>query len=357
MRLGALVDRYPDFVPDLHPPEPECPRCGNYERQCECARAEEEDTPMSSLTFDPGVAQRMRFAMDQGGITEAELARRVGVRPETVRDWVTGSGFPSTVFHAALARALGATVEWLMVGEVTEALAGVPAFTHHCQDCGRGMLEHGVCRVDGREICFFCAKKSGQVEQAPETSQLEPAKETRAKRARRTPAEMRVTAESGGTVLEQPFLDEQPTTTSACRCGNPDDCHCDPRPEDCGPTCTCSNELEPPRPPTWQELLDERRELDARKKAVSDQVEARIKQIDEQLWPLFSDEQPRLEHSGYTLTRVAPEPKTVVSWDVERAIYERGIVLEAMLKPYRTEQVKTTQPYLKGTVAKGGARS
>lgn len=117
-------------------------------------------------------------------------------------------------------------------------------------------------------------------------------------------------------------------------------------------------EPEQPRVPTWQELLEERRDLDARKKAAVELADARLKEIDSLLWPLFTDAQPRLEIEGYLLTRVMPEPKVVVTWDVDKALQSpQGVVLRAMLTPYRQETVKTTNPYLKGTVGKGGSKS
>lgn len=55
----------------------------------------------------PGLAPRIRIA----GITQSELARRLGVGRATVSQWVCGGAYPSTVLLPALAEALGCSID------------------------------------------------------------------------------------------------------------------------------------------------------------------------------------------------------------------------------------------------------
>lgn len=376
-----------------------------------------------SLQFDPTVGPRLRDAREKVKISQAELARRTGVREASIADWETGMASIPQSFQAVVAKALGVTVAWLMTGEAGEQPAATPEaefthhcadcgrgihqvvyldgdlelciacstrrrqsvpepqapsespateiqFTHHCQDCGRGMLEHGVCRVEELDLCFFCAKKRGHVvtgeakaapaveEQPPEAQATETKSPARRGRpTRRTQPVMQVLSETGVTEVTEDFLPGPPPVSTQITATPPSVefplAPAADRPDEWG-----SEEPTPdpqPHKPTWQDLLSERRELDARKKAAVDAAEARIKEIDGVLWPLFTDEQPRLEIEGYLLTRVMPEPKVVVTWDVEKAIKDRDY-LEPILKHYRQEAIKTTRPYLKATTSKGGSK-
>lgn len=62
-----------------------------------------------------GVGQRIKELRKQGGMTQAELAERVGVHETTIRRWEkeTDSG-PDTAMIVKIAEALNATIEELL---------------------------------------------------------------------------------------------------------------------------------------------------------------------------------------------------------------------------------------------------
>ena len=65
---------------------------------------------------DPRLGSRLREVRTAAGLTQAELADKVGVSRQTVNTVETGVFVPSTPLALSLARALGVTVEdlfWL----------------------------------------------------------------------------------------------------------------------------------------------------------------------------------------------------------------------------------------------------
>ena len=63
-----------------------------------------------------GIGLRLREARASLGITQAELADRIGMRPLTVNRIETGGYMPARRTSAAIADALGITESWLMNG-------------------------------------------------------------------------------------------------------------------------------------------------------------------------------------------------------------------------------------------------
>lgn len=59
---------------------------------------------------------RIRAARKAAGMTQAELARRVGIRSQGVNMWESGKNTPSRDNILAVARVTGAPVSWLLVG-------------------------------------------------------------------------------------------------------------------------------------------------------------------------------------------------------------------------------------------------
>jgi transcriptional regulator with XRE-family HTH domain len=74
-----------------------------------------------SLMIKPG---RLRERMNEEGISQAELARRVGVRQPTIFKLLTGENAGSTHIHK-IARELGTTPAYL-TGETDDVDADVP---------------------------------------------------------------------------------------------------------------------------------------------------------------------------------------------------------------------------------------
>lgn len=60
---------------------------------------------------------RLREAIDARGITQAELARRLGVSAATISEWLTRGRVPSVEAVLFLPSALGVSGHWLLSGE------------------------------------------------------------------------------------------------------------------------------------------------------------------------------------------------------------------------------------------------
>lgn len=69
-----------------------------------------------SAEFRRALGARLRSARKAANLTLKELAARVGVRPGTVVSWESGQRQPSVEQLAAVARACGADVSWLVLG-------------------------------------------------------------------------------------------------------------------------------------------------------------------------------------------------------------------------------------------------
>lgn len=60
---------------------------------------------------------RLRLAIKMKGITQKELAARIGVSEAIVSRWVRGNRFPHAKQLFALAEALDVDAEWLTLGK------------------------------------------------------------------------------------------------------------------------------------------------------------------------------------------------------------------------------------------------
>lgn len=72
--------------------------------------------PEKQAGFWSDMAERIRSAIDQSGLTPAELARRCGVTRAAVVQWAD-TGKISAVQIADLANAAGVDAEWLLTGK------------------------------------------------------------------------------------------------------------------------------------------------------------------------------------------------------------------------------------------------
>lgn len=68
------------------------------------------------MLLDP-IAERIRALRAHRGLTAVALAQKIGVSRPTLWAWETGKGLPRTENLAALAEALGVSVELLKSGE------------------------------------------------------------------------------------------------------------------------------------------------------------------------------------------------------------------------------------------------
>ncbi|MEG3638058.1 LexA family protein [Magnetococcus sp. PR-3] len=93
-----------------------------------------EDNPLSSthnLTVPAGeistLGDRLCQALDQAGMSQSELARRVGIRPQTVQHVCAGHTKRSG-YTAEFAQVLGVRPEWLAIGKgpLRELMPGDP---------------------------------------------------------------------------------------------------------------------------------------------------------------------------------------------------------------------------------------
>lgn len=59
---------------------------------------------------------RLREALVSAGLTQAALAKELGVHANVVNNWACGKGYPSLENLARLAPALGVGADWLIFG-------------------------------------------------------------------------------------------------------------------------------------------------------------------------------------------------------------------------------------------------
>ena len=84
--------------------------------------AHEEDDDMAEEDFDWGdeaatLGDRLALARQYAGMDQTALARRLGVKLATVRNWETDRSEPRANRLQMLAGLLGVSIMWLMAGE------------------------------------------------------------------------------------------------------------------------------------------------------------------------------------------------------------------------------------------------
>lgn len=79
----------------------------------------------SFRTVADGVGKRIRDAREALGIKQAELADAIGVRPQSMWRFEHDEMTPSAESAVLIARKLGVSVEWLILGEDPPAVAAV----------------------------------------------------------------------------------------------------------------------------------------------------------------------------------------------------------------------------------------
>ena len=85
------------------------------------------------------------------GMTQKQVAEKLGVMPKTVSKWETGHGFPDTSLLADLSRVLGVSVDSLLSGALSPNPEEVGNFKkirfYVCPHCGSMMQGMGECRL------------------------------------------------------------------------------------------------------------------------------------------------------------------------------------------------------------------
>lgn len=62
------------------------------------------------------INDRIRTSRDKKGWNQSDLARAIGVTPQTVQQWENGKTSPRNKKIDALAQALGVSADWLLTG-------------------------------------------------------------------------------------------------------------------------------------------------------------------------------------------------------------------------------------------------
>ena len=79
--------------------------------------------PPDGLFPEPAViGRRLVATREAAGISQAELCRRADIKPNAYNQWEKGHGRPSLEHAVRLVRALGITLDWIYLGNLT----GVP---------------------------------------------------------------------------------------------------------------------------------------------------------------------------------------------------------------------------------------
>lgn len=99
----------------------------------------------------------IRSLRNEKGLTQKEVAERLGVQPKTVSKWETGHGFPDTSLLNDLANIFGVSVNALLSGELSSNEENIGNFSstkfYVCPHCGSFL--HGT----GKSAVSCCGKK------------------------------------------------------------------------------------------------------------------------------------------------------------------------------------------------------
>jgi transcriptional regulator with XRE-family HTH domain len=77
------------------------------------------------------LGDRLALARDRQGLTQAQLARRLGLRVQTIRNWEADRSEPRANKLQMLAGFLNVSMVWLMTGEGAGAPAGEVTAAEH----------------------------------------------------------------------------------------------------------------------------------------------------------------------------------------------------------------------------------
>lgn len=85
------------------------------------------------------------------GMTQKQVAERLGVQPKTVSKWETGRGFPDVSTLSALADILGVSERMLLSGDLIENNKDIGNMKkmkfYVCPDCGSIAQSVGECQI------------------------------------------------------------------------------------------------------------------------------------------------------------------------------------------------------------------
>lgn len=85
------------------------------------------------------------------GMTQKQVAEKLGVLPKTVSKWETGHGFPDTSLLADLSKLLGVSIDTVLSGALSPNAEEVGNFNkirfYVCPHCGSIMHGMGECRI------------------------------------------------------------------------------------------------------------------------------------------------------------------------------------------------------------------
>lgn len=78
-------------------------------------------TPNEQVKAERGFLSRLRASLEESGMSQAELAIRVGCGPSTVTEWFQRGSLPKGHIMIHLPRVLGVSASWLISGEGASA--------------------------------------------------------------------------------------------------------------------------------------------------------------------------------------------------------------------------------------------
>ena len=95
------------------------------------------------------LSKKILYCRKRAGLSQEALAERLGVSRQAVSKWETGEAMPEAGKLAALAAALGVSVDWLLSEDEPEELRAQSARWGHAGTAGRSAGGHGG-RAAGR---------------------------------------------------------------------------------------------------------------------------------------------------------------------------------------------------------------
>jgi transcriptional regulator with XRE-family HTH domain len=107
----------------------------------------QDDADTGTLDYSDAAAtfgDRLVLAREAAGMTQAELAKRLGVRPQTLRGWEDDQAEPRANRLQMLAGMLNVSMVWLMSGQGATPRSAVPS--------GAGDAAVAACLADLRRM-------------------------------------------------------------------------------------------------------------------------------------------------------------------------------------------------------------